>query len=96
VLEQLETAEHELMRAMSRRAYEQHGRFATMYLDMTDTDKSQGSWRISLIPIWGTVRQAALSRSMRFLIGFRVTADAGWQLRIPRDHRLGFRCLDLR
>ena len=37
VLEQLETAEHELMRALSRRAYEQQGRFATMYLDVTDT-----------------------------------------------------------
>jgi transposase len=37
VLDQLETAEHELMRALSRRAYEQHGRFATMYLDLTDT-----------------------------------------------------------
>jgi hypothetical protein len=37
VLEQLEAAEHELMRALSRRAYEQQGRFATMYLDVTDT-----------------------------------------------------------
>jgi hypothetical protein len=37
VLEQLETAEHELMRALSRRAQEQHGRFATMFLDLTDT-----------------------------------------------------------
>jgi transposase len=37
VLEQLESAERELMRALSRRAYEQHGRFATLYLDVTDT-----------------------------------------------------------
>jgi hypothetical protein len=37
VLEMLETAEHELMRALSRRAHEQHGRFATMFLDLTDT-----------------------------------------------------------
>ena len=37
VLEQLESAEQELMRALSRRAYEQHGRFATLYLDLTDT-----------------------------------------------------------
>jgi hypothetical protein len=37
VLEELETAEHELMRALSRRAYEQHGRFTTMFLDLTDT-----------------------------------------------------------
>ena len=37
VLEQLESSEHELMRALSRRAHEQHGRFATMFLDLTDT-----------------------------------------------------------
>ncbi|MFC1643169.1 hypothetical protein ACFL5O_10885 [Myxococcota bacterium] len=37
VLEELETAEYELMRALSRRAHEQHGRFATMFLDLTDT-----------------------------------------------------------
>ena len=37
VLEQLESTEHELMRALSRRAHEHHGRFATMYLDVTDT-----------------------------------------------------------
>jgi len=37
VLEHLESAERELMRALSRRAHEQHGRFATMYLDVTDT-----------------------------------------------------------
>jgi transposase len=37
VLEQLEAIEHELMRALSRRAHEQHGRFATLYLDLTDT-----------------------------------------------------------
>jgi transposase len=37
VLEMLETAEHELMRALSRRAHEQHGPFATMFLDLTDT-----------------------------------------------------------
>jgi hypothetical protein len=37
VLERLETVERELMRALSRRAYEQHGRFATMFLDVTDT-----------------------------------------------------------
>jgi transposase len=37
VLEQLEPAEHELMRALSRRAYEQQGRFATLFLDLTDT-----------------------------------------------------------
>jgi hypothetical protein len=37
VLEELETSEHELMRALSRRAHEQHGRFATMFLDLTDT-----------------------------------------------------------
>jgi hypothetical protein len=37
VLEVLETAEHELMRALSRRAHEQYGRFATMFLDLTDT-----------------------------------------------------------
>jgi transposase len=37
VLEQLESAEQELMRGLSRRAYEQHGRFATLYLDLTDT-----------------------------------------------------------
>jgi transposase len=37
VLEQLETIEHDLMRSMSRCAFEQHGRFATMFLDLTDT-----------------------------------------------------------
>jgi hypothetical protein len=37
VLEQLENSEHELMRALSRRAHEKHGRFATMFLDLTDT-----------------------------------------------------------
>jgi hypothetical protein len=37
VLEQLESSEQELMRALSRRAHEQHGRFATMFLDLTDT-----------------------------------------------------------
>jgi hypothetical protein len=37
VLEQLESTEKELMRALSRRAHEQHGRFATLYLDLTDT-----------------------------------------------------------
>jgi hypothetical protein len=37
VLEQLETSERELMRALSRHAHEQHGRFATMFLDLTDT-----------------------------------------------------------
>ena len=37
VLEQLESVERELMRALSRRAHEQHGRFATLYLDVTDT-----------------------------------------------------------
>ena len=37
VLEQLETSERELMRALSRRAHEQHGHFATMFLDLTDT-----------------------------------------------------------
>ena len=37
VLEQLENSEQELMRALSRRAHEQHGRFATMFLDVTDT-----------------------------------------------------------
>ena len=37
VLEHLETAERDLMRALSRRAYEQQGRFATMFLDVTDT-----------------------------------------------------------
>ena len=37
VLEQLEDCERELMRALSRRAHEQHGRFATMFLDLTDT-----------------------------------------------------------
>jgi hypothetical protein len=37
VLEELENAEPELMRALSRRAHEQHGRFATMFLDLTDT-----------------------------------------------------------
>ena len=37
VLEQLETTQYELMRALSRRAQEQHGRFVTMYLDVTDT-----------------------------------------------------------
>jgi transposase len=37
MLEQLESSEQELMRALSRRAHEQHGRFATMFLDLTDT-----------------------------------------------------------
>jgi len=37
VLEQLESSEQELMRALSRRAYEQHGRFATLLLDVSDT-----------------------------------------------------------
>jgi hypothetical protein len=37
LLGQLEPAEHELMRALSRHAYEQHGRFATMFLERTDT-----------------------------------------------------------
>jgi transposase len=37
VLEHLETVEHELMRALSLRAHEQHGRFATLFLDVTDT-----------------------------------------------------------
>lgn len=37
MLEELENAEPELMRALSRRAHEQHGRFATMFLDLTDT-----------------------------------------------------------
>ena len=36
-LEQLEPAELELMRALSRRAHEQQGRFATLFLDLTDT-----------------------------------------------------------
>lgn len=36
-LEQLEAVEKELMRALSRRAHEQQGRFATMFLDLTDT-----------------------------------------------------------
>ena len=37
VLEQLEACERELMRALSRRAHEHHGRFATMFLDLSDT-----------------------------------------------------------
>ncbi|MFC1641133.1 hypothetical protein ACFL5O_00380 [Myxococcota bacterium] len=37
VLGELEASECELMRALSRRAHEQHGRFATMFLDLTDT-----------------------------------------------------------
>jgi transposase len=37
VLEQLEQVEPELMRAVSRCCHEQHGRFATLFLDVTDT-----------------------------------------------------------
>lgn len=37
VLDQLETVEHELMRALSRRAHEQLGAFSTLFLDITDT-----------------------------------------------------------
>jgi transposase len=37
VLEQLEGTEQELMRAVNRRRYEQHGRFATLFLDLSDT-----------------------------------------------------------
>jgi len=37
VLEQLEGTEQELMRAVSRCCHEQHGRFATLFLDITDT-----------------------------------------------------------
>jgi len=37
VLEQLEGTEQELMRAVSRCCHEQQGRFATLFLDITDT-----------------------------------------------------------
>jgi transposase len=37
VLGQLEAMEQELMRALSRCCHEQHGRFATLFLDVTDT-----------------------------------------------------------
>ena len=54
-------------------------------------DKSQGSCRVSWLPVLPDQGQAAVATSLFFVAGLSITAGAGSQFLMPRDHRAGLR-----